>query len=142
MQHHRPVVLEQRRAFLEELVVEAGADMLEHADRDNAVERLRDVAIVDQLELRLVGEAGFGGALVGDAVLLLGEGDAGHGDIRHFREIETEATPAAADIQDLLSGGEAQLGREVTLLGELRVVERLAGVFEVGAAVLPVGIEE
>ena len=28
------------------------------------------------------------------------------------------------------------------LLGELRVVERLAGAFEIGAAVLPVGVEE
>ena len=27
-------------------------------------------------------------------------------------------------------------------LGQLRVVERLIGVFEIGAAVLPVGIEE
>ena len=35
-----------------------------------------------------------------------------------------------------------QLGGEVPLLGELRVVERLFGMFEIGAAVLPVGIEE
>ena len=35
-----------------------------------------------------------------------------------------------------------QLGREVPLLGELGVVERLTGRFEIGAGVLPVGIEE
>ena len=35
-----------------------------------------------------------------------------------------------------------QLGREMALLGELGVVERLIGRFEIGAGVLPVGIEE
>ena len=37
---------------------------------------------------------------------------------------------------------EQQLGGEVALLGELGVVERLLGMLEIGAAVLPVGIEE
>ena len=36
-----------------------------------------DLAVVLQAEADAVGEAGGGGALGGDAVLLLGEGDAG-----------------------------------------------------------------
>ena len=35
-----------------------------------------------------------------------------------------------------------QLGGEMALLGELRVVERLVRVLEIGAAILPVGVEE
>ena len=40
------------------------------------------------------------------------------------------------------SGFEQELGGEMALLGELRVVERLVRVLEIGAAVLPVGVEE
>ena len=51
MQQHHAVVGEQVGAFAEERVVVADADMLEHADRDDAVEPLRDVAVVLQAEL-------------------------------------------------------------------------------------------
>jgi hypothetical protein len=37
---------------------------------------------------------------------------------------------------------EQQLGGEVTLLGELGVVERLLRALEIATAVLPVGVEE
>ena len=40
------------------------------------------------------------------------------------------------------AGLDQQLGGEVAFLGELRVVERLLGMLEIGAAVLPVGVEE
>ena len=36
--------------------------MLEHADRDDPVEPALDVAIIDQLEAHLVGDAGVLGA--------------------------------------------------------------------------------
>jgi hypothetical protein len=41
----------------EEFVVMGGADMLEHADRDDPVELAVERAIVDQLELHPVGHA-------------------------------------------------------------------------------------
>ena len=47
------------------------ADMLEHADRDDPVELPVDVAIVDQLELDLVGDARPRRALARDLDLLL-----------------------------------------------------------------------
>ena len=37
---------------------------------------------------------------------------------------------------------EQQLGGEMALLGELRLFERLALVLEIGAGILPVGVEE
>ena len=39
-------------------------------------------------------------------------------------------------------GAIKKLGGEMALLGELGVVERLIGRFEIGAAILPVGVEE
>ena len=142
MQHHDAVVGEQLRALAEERVVMIDADMLEHADRDDAVERSVDVAIVLQIEPGLVAQPLFRRALVGDVVLLLRQRDAGHVGAGHFGEIEPKPAPAAADIEHALSGLQQQLGGEVPLLGELGVVERLVGVFEIGAAVLPVGVEE
>ena len=99
MQQHDAVVGEQLRALAEERVVVIDADMLEHADRDDAVERPVDVAIVLQLEARALGQALFRGALVGDGVLLLRQRDAGHVGAGDLGEIEPKAAPAAADVE-------------------------------------------
>ena len=77
MQHHDAVVAEQLRALAEERLVMIDADMLEHADRDDAVERPVDVAVVLQLEAGAVDETFLRRAAVGDAVLLLRQRDAG-----------------------------------------------------------------
>ncbi len=44
------------RAFIEEGAVVVDADMLEHADRHDAVETLGDVAVVRDLEMHVVVE--------------------------------------------------------------------------------------
>ena len=59
MQQHHAVVGEQLGAFAEEGVVVIDADMLEHADRNDAVERSLHVAIVLQLEARALGRGPF-----------------------------------------------------------------------------------
>ena len=50
------------------------ADVLEHADGDDVVELALDLAVVLDAEAHPVGEAGGGGALGGDAVLLCARG--------------------------------------------------------------------
>jgi hypothetical protein len=47
------------------------ADMLEHADRDDAVERPFDIPIVPKEELDPIAEIVGGRAVVGDRALLL-----------------------------------------------------------------------
>ena len=66
------------------------------------------------------------------------------GDLRagNLGEIERKAAPAAADVEHRGAGLEAQLGGEMPLLGELGVVERLVGRFEIGAAILLVAVEK
>ena len=123
------------------------ADMFEHADRHDAVERALDVAIVLQVEAGPVGQALFRGALVGDGVLFLRQRDAGHIGAGDLGEIQAQSAPAAADVEHpqvslVAVAAEQQLGGEMPLLGELSIVERLLGTLEIAAAVLPVGVEE
>jgi hypothetical protein len=66
-------------------------------------------------------------------------GDAGAAD---FGKVEPEAAPARADVEHARIRPREKLRGEVSLLGELCVVKRLFGMLEIGAAVLPVGIEE
>ena len=62
VQQHHSVGLQQLAALGEKFVVMGEADMLEHADRDDPVELAGDVAIVDQLEADMVGDARLLGA--------------------------------------------------------------------------------
>ena len=76
-------------------------------------------------------------------MLLLRQRDAGDVGAGDLGEIEPEPAPAAADVEHASDRARSQqLGGEMPLLGELRVVERLSGVLEIGAAILPVGVEE
>src|SRR5262249_10577774 len=74
--------------------------------------------------------------------LLLRKRDAGDPGAADLRGIKGKPAPAAADIKKPMSLFEQQLCREVPLLGELGVVEAVLRSFEIGAAVLVVGVEE
>ena len=116
--------------------------MLEHADRDDAVERPFHLAVVLQQELGLVLEAKLLGAAVGDGVLLVRERHADHLDVAMLGEIEAQPAPARADVEHALARLQVQLGGEVALLGVLRFVEAGDAVFPIGAGILQVGVEE
>ena len=116
--------------------------MLEHADRDDPVESLGDVAIVLQPKFDPVGEAGVTGASGRDGELLLGQGHPGHPRAGDAGEIERKTAEAAANIECARPVLRQELRGEMALLGGLRVIERLAGIFKIGAGILPVGIEE
>src|SRR5580704_4584963 len=63
MEKHHPIVLEQSTDFGEEFVVPADADVLEHADRDNAVEGFAHIAIVLKPKFNPVRETRLAGAI-------------------------------------------------------------------------------
>src|ERR1700730_4533018 len=52
------------------------------------------------------------------------------------------ARSRSSDVENLEAGPEQQLGGNVPLLGELRVVERSVAVFEISARILQVGIQK
>ena len=116
--------------------------MFEHADRNDAVEGFTDVAIVLQPEFNPIGQPRVIGAIPRHRELLLGKGDAGDFGSGDACEIERHAAKPAADVERRRAILRQELGGDVTLLRRLGVVERLAGVFEIGAAVLAVRIEE
>ena len=72
VQHHHPVGLQQLATLGEEFLVMGMADMLEHADRDDPVERFFDMAIIDQFEPDVIGDAGPLGAFAGNLELMFG----------------------------------------------------------------------
>ena len=142
MNERHPILGEELRHFAEIGVEIADADMFQHADRDDAVEMLADFTIILQAEIDMLGELPFGEAALGGRELFLRQGDAGHLGAAEIGEIERKAAPAAADVEHLVARLDEKLGGDMPLLGELRVVEALALVFEIGAGILPVRIEK
>jgi hypothetical protein len=117
--------------------------MLEHADRDDPVESLVEQPVIDELELHAVRDAGGRGALASDLELVFGEGDPEHVDSRHLVQEQRHPAPAAADVEHALARLERELGGDVRLLVELRLLQGLVlRVGPVSAAVLLVGVEE
>ena len=116
--------------------------MLEHADRDDAVVLARSMTVILEQETDASRKTGLGDAPLGDAVLLLREGHAGHVDIGDSREIESEPAPSGADIEHPLARSKPEFRREVAFLVFLGLFQRVVVVGEVGARILPVLVEE
>jgi hypothetical protein len=66
----------------------ADADMLEHADRYDAIERSGDIAIILEPESGVLRPAALGRSLLRAGVLLLRQRDAGHLRAGDFGKIE------------------------------------------------------
>ena len=77
--------------------------MLEHADRNDTIERFIHIPIISQLEADSICEPHCFGPFHGDPMLLLGQRDAEHLDIRNAREVKPHATPATTDIKHFLA---------------------------------------
>lgn len=142
VQQHHPVRLQQRGAFVEEGAVLGDADMLEHADRDDAVEPLRQVAVVAQLDMDVVVQPLRARSLGRHLMLLGGKGDAEHIGLERPGDVDRQPAPAAADVQHVMPGLDAQLCRDVPFLDQLRLFERHVGALEIGAGILHVLVEE
>src|SRR5712672_3880294 len=133
MQQHDAVVGENAGAFRKERIIEADADMLEHADRDDTVEGAGYVAIVERLEGGGAFQLAFLGALARDCELLLRKRDAHGPGAADLRGVERKPAPAAADVKKPMSVFEEELGGEGPLLGGLGVGEAVLGSSEIGA---------
>ena len=57
-------------------------------------------------------------------------------------QVERRPAPAAADVEHALAGLQIELGGDMRLLVGLGLFEAVGGIGEVGAAVLPVVVEE
>ena len=119
------------------------ADMFEHADGDDAVERAGDGAVILKREGDAVGEAGGVRAGAGGFELLGGQRDAGDAGAVILGQRDGHAAPAGADVQYVEIGlGEAEFGGDVAFLFGLGFFERFVAAGEVGARVVPVAVQE
>ena len=76
----------------------------------------------------MLGQSLLARARARERKLLLRKRDAGDAPAAELGEIERKPAPAAADVEHALSGVDQKLRREMPLLGELGVVERLVRV--------------
>ena len=143
VQQEHAVLIQKVVGFPEELLVVPLAHMLEHADRNDAVEGVVHLAIVAQLEADLVPQPFLFDPLGGEAVLFGGERDAGQIAAGLTRQRQTQTAPAGADVQDLQARLlDVELGGDVALFLRLGALQIVAGVHEVGAGVLAVAVQE
>ncbi|MCY1494377.1 hypothetical protein D9M68_282430 [compost metagenome] len=143
MQQHDAFRRQQLLHLVEEISVIADADMLEHADGDDAVELpVLKGAVVLQFEADTIGKPAPGGTITGNLQLLLAERDARDFDSGGFGQIHSHPAPAGTDLQHLLPRLQQKLRGDVPLLGELCCVERYSPRLEIGAGILPVLVEE
>ncbi|EGO95883.1 hypothetical protein APM_1296 [Acidiphilium sp. PM] len=119
------------------------ADMLEHADRHDAVEFAGHRPVVHQFETDAIGEPLRLGAAACLRELFLGKGDPGHPRAIVARQGQRHAAPAAADVENFqVRPVEQQLGGDMPLLRRLCLVDRLVAARKIAAGILPVTIEE
>ena len=119
--------------------------MLEHADGDDPVETARQAAIVPECELHFRRRSTEANRHPFRGIIMLLFRQSDPEDIaarRLLGQMQRETTPAAADVENAVVRLDQELGREVPLLGELRVFQRLICMLEIGAGILPVRVEE
>ena len=100
------------------------------------------MAIIDELELDVIGDAGSLGPLARDLQLVLRQGHAEHIDACDLVQVQRHSAPAATDVEHPLTRLERELGGDMGLLVELRLLQAILGIGEVSAAVLFVLVEE
>ena len=99
MQQTHAVVGQEVAHLAEEFVIVPDADVLEHADRDNAVVGSLVLAVIAQNELHLVIEAGPADPLLAQRVLFLAERHASHLAPGRLGRIDGQTAPAGADFE-------------------------------------------
>src|SRR5207237_5557107 len=81
---------------------------LDHLDAGDGVERAGDIAIVDELDVHPVSQPRPGEAHLGPGLLLLGQSEAGDVNAIVARRDLGERAPAAADLEQALTGPESE----------------------------------
>src|SRR5690606_34237408 len=117
--HRHAVVIEQLVDSPEESSVVVYADVLEHADRHDAVERARHLAVILQREFYDGGEPLLARTLLRDSELLGAERHSLHSAAGVGREPEPQSAPARANVENSMARAQRHLGGEMHLFGML-----------------------
>ncbi len=109
--------------------------MLEHADAGDAVEGAGGVAVILQADLDAVGQARLPDAFRRQVELVLRQRDADAARAELLRRTDHQRAPAAADVEQGLSGLQPDLGQDVVDLLALGRGKVFIAMLEVGAGV-------
>jgi hypothetical protein len=142
MKQRDPVIRDQLVKLIEECAVVRRSNMLEHTDREDAIETALNGAIVAELERNPIFESYLSNALTSDAQLFGRQCNTENLHSCGLSYLNGEAAPAAADIEHALTRLQEQLGDNVLFLLPLRLFQRKARPLKVGAGILKIGIEE
>ena len=142
MRNHDAVRRQQRPHLCEEAGIMWRAQMFDQPDRDDPIELTLDIAIVHQLEADAVGNPCGLRSFATEGNLVGRESDAEDVYVIVAMQVEREPTPAAPDVQHSLPWLQMQLGGEMRLLVDLRLLERHVRISVVGAGILPILVEE
>jgi hypothetical protein len=104
MRDHDPIFSEQFSRFGKEAWIVRRAEMLDQPNVNDAFERSRHVAIIGKGEAHPICYAFGLCVLLAERDLIRRESDAEHVDVVMTVEVEREAAPAAADIEDPHAG--------------------------------------
>ncbi len=108
-----------------------GADVLEHADAADRVERaVLDIAVVLDADVDALVDIRVDHALGRELGLLPREGDADRVNAMVAGGVERHRTPAAADVEQPHAGAQGELAAHQLVLVRLRLLERLVGLRE------------
>src|ERR1700726_4661209 len=143
MQECDAVVGEKCAQLVEEGRVIGHADMLEHPDRHDAVERAAERTVIYKLEAAALRKAGILSSAPCGCDLLLRQRHTQHIGAAVSCEIECEPAPARTYVEDSEARRvEVELGGNVPFLADLRFFERFTGRGKIRAGILAVAIEE
>ena len=126
----------------EKTAVVADAHVLEHAHGDDAVVGAGLLAVVAQEEARAPGESRLLGQRPRCLELVRRQGYAGDVDPHFPGQIQRQPAPARADVKDPVARFQEKLGGDVAHFFLLRRLQVFVAVGEVGARILPVGVEK
>jgi hypothetical protein len=143
MQDADAIIRQQVAQLVEKLRIIPLADMLEHADRDDAVERSLDFAIVAQVEADFRVQPGGPRTVLADAVLFDAQRHTGHVAACLASEMKAKAAPTGPDVQHLEPWTvDIQLGGQQALLLDLRPLQAHARLAEIGTGILHIVVQK
>ena len=116
--------------------------MFEHAHRHDAVELAGDCPIIHQLEPDAAGKTRRRSPGPGDLQLFVRKRDARHLCAMVARQRQRQPAPATTDVQNPHPRCNQKLARDMRRLGLLCGFKGLARISEIGAGILPVGVQK
>ena len=119
MENEAAIGFQQSFDMVEIFFVMADPDMLEHTHGNDFIEGIIQFAIVKKQKFGFILKSHIFGALVGNAMLLMGKRNTCNICTENPCKIKPQSAPTAADIKELFTLLDLKLGRKMPFFGKL-----------------------